>query len=234
MSSILQVDHLSVSFGRTRVFGDLSFSVSEGEALAVIGPNGSGKTVLFKALIGGIPYGGGVRWAPGTRVGYVPQKLDLERDLPITGNDFLRAKASVLKASADEVRRAIDLVNLPPAVAAMPIGTLSGGQFQRLLLAFALLGRPTVLLCDEPTAGVDEPGEEGLYATIHRLQQQQGLTLILISHELNIVYRYATSVLCLSRGRGFRGSPLEILTPERLQEIYGAPMKFHHHADDVA
>ena len=233
MSHVLEVEHLSVSFGETRVFGDLSFSVSEGDALAVIGPNGAGKTVLFQALIGSIPCGGSVRWAPGTRLGYVPQKLDLERDLPITGDDFLRAKASVLKAPASEVRQAIDLVNLPAHVAAMPIGTLSGGQFQRLLLAFALLGRPTVLLCDEPTAGVDEPGEEGLYATIHRLQQQQGLTLILISHELNIVYRYATSVLCLSRGRGFIGPPLEILTPERLQEVYGAPLKFHQHGDDV-
>lgn len=234
MSQILAVEHLSVSFGKTRVFGELNFTVSEGDALAVIGPNGSGKTVLFKALIGAIPYRGSVHWAPGTRIGYVPQKLDLERDLPITGLDFLRAKASVLEAPADEVRRAIDLVNLPPAVAATPIGTLSGGQFQRLLLAFALLGHPTVLLCDEPTAGVDEPGEEDLYATIHRLQQQQRLTLMLISHELNIVYRYATSVLCLSRGRGFSGPPLEILTPERLQEVYGAPMKFHHHVDDLA
>jgi zinc transport system ATP-binding protein len=233
MPPILEVEHLSVSFARTQVFGDLSFSVSEGDALAVIGPNGSGKTVLFKALIGAIPFGGSIRWAAGTRIGYVPQKLDLERDLPITGDDFLRAKAAVLKAPGDEVRRAIDLVNLPPALAAMPIGTLSGGQFQRLLLAFALLGHPTVLLCDEPTAGVDEPGEEGLYAMIHRLQQQQGLTVVLISHELNIVYRYATSVLCLSRGRATIGPPLEILTPERLQEVYGTPMKFHHHVDDA-
>jgi zinc transport system ATP-binding protein len=229
MSTILQVEHLSVGFGKTLVFGDLSFSVSEGDALAVIGPNGSGKTVLFKALIGGIPYGGSVRWAPGTRVGYVPQKLDLERDLPITGNDFLRAKASVLKASAHEVCRAIDLVNLPPAVAAMPIGTLSGGQFQRLLLAFALVGRPTVLLFDEPTAGVDEPGEELLYATIRRLQEEEGLTLLLISHELSLVYRHATSVLCLGRGRPCFGPPREILTPERIAEMYGAPVKFHHH-----
>ena len=231
---MLQVSGLSKSFGAIQALDRVDLQVEKGRIHGIIGPNGSGKTVLFKALIGAIPYAGSVRWAPGTRVGYVPQKLDLERDLPITGDDFLRAKASVLKSPADEVRQAIDLVNLPPAVAAMPIGTLSGGQFQRLLLAFALLGRPTVLLCDEPTAGVDEPGEEGLYATIHRLQHQQGLTLILISHELNIVYRYATSVLCLSRGRGFSGPPLEILTPERLQEVYGAPMKFHHHADDVA
>jgi zinc transport system ATP-binding protein len=233
MPPILEVENLSLSFGRTPVFGDLSFSLAEGDALAVIGPNGSGKTVLFKALIGALPFGGTVRWGARARIGYVPQKLDLERDLPITGDDFLRAKADVLKAPGDEVRRAIDLVNLPPPIAAMPIGTLSGGQFQRLLLAFALLGHPTVLLCDEPTAGVDEPGEESLYAMIDRLQQQQGLTLMLISHELNIVYRYATSVLCLSRGRGFQGPPLEILTPERLQEVYGTPMKFHYHADDA-
>ena len=95
----------------------------------------------------------------------------------------------------------------------------------------ALVGRPTVLLFDEPTAGVDEPAEEGLYAMIHRVQQDERLTLLLISHELSLVYRYATNVLCLSRGRpALSGPPLEVLTPGMLQEIYGAPMSFHLHA----
>lgn len=186
--------------------------------------------MLFKALIGAVPHGGTIRWAPGTRIGYVPQKLDIERDLPLTGGDFLRAKAAVVGAPPDDVARALALVNLTRDVAAQPIGTLSGGQFQRLLLAFALVGRPNLLLFDEPTAGVDEPAEEGLYAMIHRVQQEERLTLLLISHELSLVYRYATSVLCLTRGRpGLSGPPLEILTPARLQEVYGTPMGFHLH-----
>jgi zinc transport system ATP-binding protein len=227
----LVVEDLGIRLGRKDAFGGLSFRVPRGGSLAIIGPSGSGKTVLFRALIGAIPFRGRVAWAPGTRIGYVPQKLDIERDLPITGTDFLRAKAAVAGEPASEVERALSLVALLPETAAQPIGTLSGGQFQRLLLAFALMGHPTVLLFDEPTAGVDEPGEESLYAMIGRVREAERLTLLLISHELNIVYRHAESVLCLSRGRGWTGPPLEILTPERLAEVYGAPMKFHAHDD---
>jgi zinc transport system ATP-binding protein len=211
------------------VIDDLSFVVDAGSSLAIIGPSGSGKTVLFRALIGAVPSEGTVRWAPGTRLGYVPQKLDIERDLPITGLDFLRARAAVSGSPAADVWRALGLVALDPAIAGQPIGTLSGGQFQRLLVAFALMGRPTVLLFDEPTAGVDEPGEEGIYALFRRLQREEGLTLLIISHELSLVYRYADNVLCLSRWRTCFGPPLEILTPERLREVYGAPVLYHGH-----
>ncbi len=229
MANALEVEGLTVRLGRTTILRDLSFTVPEGSALAVIGPNGSGKTVLFRSLIGALPRGGTVRWAPGTRVGYVPQKLDIERDLPITGRDFLDAKAAIAGASAGDARRALELVSLPASAADQPIGTFSGGQFQRLLLAFALMGRPTVLLFDEPTAGVDEPGEERLYEMIRRVQEAERLTLLLISHELSVVYRYATNVLCLSRDAPCFGPPEEMLTPERIAQVYGTPLKYHHH-----
>jgi zinc transport system ATP-binding protein len=225
----LEVEDLSVSFGEARVLHGLSFAVPRGQALAVIGPNGAGKTVLFRALSGAIAYQGQVRWAEGTRIGYVPQKLDIERDLPLTGQDFLHAKAAVSGARREDVQRALAEVNLPRRVAQKPIGTLSGGQFQRLLLAFALVGRPTVLLFDEPTAGVDEPGEERLYEMIHRVQEEDRLTLLLISHELSLVYRYATNVLCLSREVPCYGPPDEVLTPERIEQVYGASLRYHHH-----
>ncbi|HSM92179.1 MAG TPA: metal ABC transporter ATP-binding protein [Anaeromyxobacteraceae bacterium] len=228
MGNALEVERLSVRLGGGVVLDDLSFEVAVGSSLAVIGPNGAGKTVLFRALIGALPHEGRVAWAPGTRLGYVPQKLDLERDLPLSGLDFLAAKSALTGAARAEGARALDLVNLTPAVARRPIGTLSGGQFQRLLLAFALMGKPTTLLFDEPTAGVDAPGEEQLYETIHRLQESEGLTLLLISHELSVVYRYATEVLCLSRERPCHGPPREILTPARIEQVYGAP-RFHVH-----
>ena len=103
------------------------------------------------------------------------------------------------------------------------------GQFQRLLVAFALVGAPNVLLLDEPTAGVDEPGQERLNELIHRLQQDRGLTVFLISHDLSVVYRHATTVLCLGRERHWFGPPKDILTPERLHELYGMPVAFHVH-----
>ena len=231
----LAVEGLGVSFGRTRMLTDVSFVVPEGGTLAVIGPNGSGKTMLFKALIGAVRTEGTVRWAPGTRIGYVPQKLDIERDLPITGIDFLRAKAVVSRGAESDVPRALAMVNLTQDVAVQPIGTMSGGQFQRLLLAFALMGRPTVLLFDEPTAGVDEPGEEGLYALIRRLQRTERMTLSFISHELAVVYQHADLVLCLSASHrpAFLGPPQEVLTPKRLRAAYRAPLKFHVHDDHL-
>jgi zinc transport system ATP-binding protein len=227
----LVVSSLGVSFGKTEVLRDLSFSVPDGATLAVIGPNGSGKTALFKALIGALPSSGTVAWAQGTRFGYVPQRLDLERDLPLSGRDFLRAKAALVRASESEVERATRLVNLGQDVGSRPIGGLSGGQFQRLLLAFALLGHPNVLLFDEPTTGIDEPGEELLYATVERLQREERLTVILISHELSLVYRMAGLVLCLGRrGVSCFGPPRQILTPETLERTYGAPMDHYLHS----
>jgi len=230
-SIVLEVDRLTVSFGANRVLDDLCFRVEEGSSLAIIGPNGAGKTVLFKALIGALSYQGTVRWAPGTRLGYVPQKLDIERDLPVTGIDLLRAKAAVLRASRSDVERVLGLVALHEDVAAQTIGTLSGGQLQRLLIAFALMGRPTVVLFDEPTAGVDESGEEDIYVLLRRLQREERLSLLLISHELSLVYRHSDHVLCLSRCHTWFGAPVEILTPERLQELYGPNLRFHIHDD---
>jgi zinc transport system ATP-binding protein len=229
LDNVLEVTNLSVSFGRTTVLKNLTFSVERGSSLAVIGPNGAGKTVLFRALIGSIPYRGSIRWAPGTRIGYVPQKLDLDRDVPITGLDFLTARAALASRRGTNIDRAMTLVGLSREVAAKPIGTMSGGQFQRLLIAFALVGQPNVLLLDEPTAGVDEPGQERLNELVRRLQQDEGLTVLFISHELSIVYRYATTCLCLSRRRPFLGPPKTILTPEVLQEVYGAEVGYHVH-----
>jgi zinc transport system ATP-binding protein len=226
---ILDVRHLSVRFGKTTVLRDLSFQAERGTSLAILGPNASGKTVLFRALIGAIPFEGTVTWAPGTRIGYVPQKLDLERDVPITGIDFLHARAAVAKESDKAIARVLRLVGVPRDAAKQPIGTLSGGQFQRLLVAFALVGDPNVLLLDEPTAGVDEPGQERLNELVRRLEQDQGMTVVFISHELSVVSRYATNVLCLSRDRVCIGPPRTVLTPELLQQMYGAPVDYHVH-----
>ncbi len=228
----LEVRDLVVRFGASVVVGPLSFEVPRASSLAVIGPNGAGKTVLFRALIGALPHDGGVRWADGTRIGYVPQKLDIERDLPLTGRDFLRAKSAVSGASGDDVTRALGTVGFAPQLVDRPIGALSGGQFQRLLLAAALVGGPTVLLLDEPTAGVDETGQQTVYETLDRLREADRMTILLISHDLSVVYAHATNVLCLGRGRSCFGAPRAVLTPALLEELYHAPVGYHvHHGD---
>jgi zinc transport system ATP-binding protein len=227
----LEVVSLSVGFDRINVIDRLSFEVAHGSALAIIGPNGAGKSVLAKALIGALPYEGTITWETNTKIGYVPQKLDIERDLPITGGDFLRAKAAVVYASPIDITDALGFVGLKMESVGKPIGALSGGQFQRLLVAAALIGHPTVLLLDEPTAGVDEPGQDTLNATLERLRKERGLTILFISHDLSVVYQHATNVLCLSRGRTCFGVPESVLTPKLLAELYGAPVAYHVHND---
>lgn len=228
-ANALTVEGLRVRFGKREIVRDLSFAVPEGTSLAVIGPNGAGKTVLFRALVGAIPYEGTIRWAPGARLGYVPQKLDLERDLPITGGDLLWARARLAGASRTDTARALTRIGLSSDALGRLVGTLSGGQFQRLLVALALLSNPTILLLDEPTAGVDEPGQEQLYETVHRLQVEHGVTVLLISHELSIVFQHATNVLCLSREHTCFGIPRQVLTPEFLAQVYGAPVGLYVH-----
>lgn len=227
MKNALEVENLWVTFGETEVLRDLTFRVAEGDSLAIVGPNGSGKTVLFQALVGSIPFRGRIQWSPDSRIGYVPQKLDLERDLPMSAEDLLSAKKKVTGAG-DDLAEAFAQVGLAET-AAKPIGALSGGQFQRLLVALALIGRPNVLLLDEPTSGVDESGQEKLNELVARVQRERGLTVLLISHDLSVVYRYATHVLCLSRQRAWFGPPRQILTPDLLHELYGTPMEFHVH-----
>ena len=115
-----------------------------------------------------------------------------------------------------------------------PIGVLSGGQFQRLLLAFALVGDPNVLLLDEPTAGVDEPGQEQINELVSILQRDQALTVLFISHELTVVSRYATNVLCLSGEVTCFGPPRTVLTPDLLRDMYRTDVHYHvhDHADE--
>jgi len=225
----LEVDHLAIRFGATEILRDLSFKVPFGSSLVVIGPNGGGKTVLFRALIGSLAYEGSIRWAPGTKLGYVPQKLDIERALPVTGNNLLHAKAAITKSPRKTLLSALNRVGLDIGTLDTPIGALSGGQFQEVLLAFALIGDPNVLLLDEPTAGVDAPSRERLYRLIQKLQDESGLTAILISHDLSVVARSATNVLCLSRSNSCFGPPKTILDPELLRRMYGMPVGFHVH-----
>ncbi len=230
MNGVLEVEDLTVSLGESELFRRLDFSVARGSALAIIGPNGVGKTVLLRALIGALPYKGKIRWAANTRLGYVPQKLDLDRDLPVNGRDFLNAKAALVNVKGEEIMRALRSVGLEEAQLSQPIDSMSGGQFQRLLVAFALLGKPNVLLLDEPAAGVDEPGQEQMNEVIHRMQSVEGMTVLLVSHDLSVVYRYADQVLCLGRGQNACfGAPREMLTPQMLYDIYGSPVSFHVH-----
>lgn len=231
-SPALSVQTLCVGFGGKDVIHDLSFDVVRGENLAIIGPNGAGKTVLLRALLGLVPYKGVIEWGKGIRVGYVPQSIAADRQLPLDIGDLLRAKAHLLKLPASAISEKAAIVNLAPELLDTRIGVLSGGQFQKLLITFALLGDPNVLLVDEPTASLDELAQEHIYELLERLRSEQGLTVVLVSHDLSVVFQFATTVLCLSGGVPCFGPPREILTPETLAQVYSGVPKFYQHVHE--
>jgi zinc transport system ATP-binding protein len=230
---LLSVNSLSVSFGNREVIHDLSFEVHEGDCVAIIGPNGAGKTVLLSALMNLVPYRGGIRWSQDARPGYVPQKVAADRQLPLSAKDLLKAKARFLKLPSVELPKVSAELGLTEELLSTSMGELSGGQFQKMLIAFALLGRPNVLLFDEPTASLDELTEEHIYELLHALQKEKGMTVLLVSHDLSVVYRNANMVLCLSsKGKTCMGPPKEILTPAMLQDLYASPPHYYQHVHE--
>jgi zinc transport system ATP-binding protein len=229
MAVILSVKDLTVVLDGRSILEGISFELERGSNLAIIGPNGSGKTVLLRCLLGMIPYSGVIRWAPGVKRGYVPQRIELDRQLPLTIGDLLRAKCRLMRLPLAELQSVQEVVGLTPEIIGSPVGSLSGGQFQKSLISFALLGGPDLLLLDEPTASLDQLAEERVYELMQRLQQKLGLSLIVVSHDVSMVYRYANNVLCLNRQGLCFGPPRQVLTPEALQALYGEHLHLYEH-----
>lgn len=229
MEPLLTAKNLNVSFPDGKIIRDLSFELAPGKSLAIIGPNGSGKTVLLRALLNQLPYQGEVIWSPGTKIGYVPQKIDADRHLPVTFENLLEAKAASARLPDSDIKRTISAVKVSAGSLKTPVGHLSGGQFQRCLIAFALLGDPTVLILDEPTASIDTEGEEQIYELIHRLSEERHLSVIHVSHDLSFVYQYSDQVLCLNHNAICLGTPQDVLTTETLAKLYGSSPKHYEH-----
>lgn len=227
--AILETKNLSVWYGREKALEGVSFGVNKGETIAVIGPNGSGKTTLLRALIGALPSEGEMTIEEGVSIGYVPQKLDVERNLPLTGQEFLNLAQAYKGKTAYSAEEVIQMVGLRPQHMKKSLSAFSSGEFQRLLMGFALKTRPSLLLFDEPTASVDIGGQETIYELLHRLQDKDQFAAILVSHDLATVTQYATKVLSLNKRQISFGPPEEVLTPEGLEKLYGGGHRFYHH-----
>ena len=225
-NNILEVKNLTVSFNDEKVIDDLSFSLKKSENLVVVGPNGAGKTVLLKTLLGIIPHSGEIKWEKGIKVGYVPQKFEIDKNLPLSVGDFFSFKTSDSQ-KINEILNSVGIVDL--SILKKKIGVISFGQLQRVLIAWGLLNNPSILLFDEPTSGVDAGGEETIYNLLSEIDKKMKLTTIFVTHDLSIVYKFADTVLCLNKKPICYGLPQEVLNPERLKELYGGEIKFHHH-----
>ena len=230
---ILEVKNLDVEIANEKVISNLSFKVKERDILTILGPNGAGKTVLLRTLLGLLPYKGEIHWQKGLNIGYIPQGLTQfrTRNFPISVEEFFNIK-SVPKKKMIELLNAVGLDN--NNFLKKKTGALSSGQFQRLLIAWTFASNPNVLLFDEPTTGIDVGGKETIYSLLHKFWEKGNITILIVTHDLNIVYKYSSNVLCLNkRNVSCSGSPEEILSPERLEKIYGTNIKFYKHKHEL-
>ncbi len=226
---VLKVENLNVTLDGEEIIKDLSFEVKEGEVLVILGPNGAGKTTLLRTLLGLLPYQGKISWKK-KKISYLPpQELLQRKDLPpLSIEEFFKFK----KVSSTQILKILKLVGLKPSLLRKRYGTLSTGQFQRMLIAWALVNEPSVLLFDEPTYGIDVGGQETIYSLLHKFWKERNLTVLLVTHDLNVVWEHANNVLCLNKRKICYGRPREILSIENLEKTYGTGIKFYKHTHD--
>ena len=222
---ILEVKHLSVMLDGRQVLRNISFSLNQGEALAIVGPNGAGKTVLFRALLGSVPHTGSILWKDGIKIGYVPQRFALDKYIPLTVQEFFLLKATRFwcppRSFIRHVSHELSAGGLTRTILRQQLSELSGGELQRVLISWAMVGHPSVLLFDEPTAGIDVGAEESTYDLIRRLRRERHTACVLISHDLHVVSTYADHVLSINREMIEYGSPEEVLSRRGLAKLYG-------------
>ncbi len=224
---ILKVENLNVKLEGETILENLSFEVREGEVLTILGPNGAGKTVLLKTLLGILPHRGKVEWASGVKLSYVPQRLPFIKDIPMNVKEFFGLKRALMS----EIGEILDSIGLKEDILRKKIGDLSSGQFQRILIGWALVSNPSVLLFDEPTTGIDIGGQESIYELLGKLKKERNLTILLVTHDLSVVYQLATRCLCLNKKMLCYSVPRE-LTAERLSQLYGGEIKLYQHSHD--
>lgn len=233
--SLVAARDLGVARGGRWLVRHVDLDLHRGEILTVIGPNGSGKSTTAKALLGLVqPSAGTVARAPGIRVGYVPQRLALDWTLPLTARRLLTLTS---RQSRQQVDQALDLVGIGH-LANAHIQTMSGGEFQRALLARAMIRRPDLLVLDEPVQGVDFNGEIALYDLIRSIRDEFGCGILLISHDLHIVMAQTDTVVCLNGHVCCHGTPQAVAESSEYRRLFGPRAAktlaiYQHHHDHV-
>jgi zinc transport system ATP-binding protein len=242
---IVEIERLSYAYSGNLVLNNISFSIGEGDILGMIGPNGAGKTTLFSCMLGLIDDYTGIVKIFGEdiknknrrifkRVGYIPQKKTIEQNFPATVEEIVSLGITITgKISREKIASALETVDLLREKDRR-IGELSGGQQQRVLIAKAMVNNPKLLILDEPVTGIDLDAQNKFYSLLKKLNQEDRITIIWASHDLDAVNRLATSVACINRSMFFHGKTHEFFENPDLLKAYSessmqAHMQLHNH-----
>ncbi len=215
---LIEARGLGGTAGARRILHDIDLAIMPGEIVTIVGPNGAGKTTLLRALIGAArPTGGEVRRRAGLRIGYTPQRLAIDRTMPLTVDRFL-----ALGGARDPAARAEALATAGiPGLGPTQVADLSGGELQRAALARALLRAPHLLILDEPTQGLDQPGEAAFYRLIERVRRETGAGVCMVGHNLHVVMSAADRVICLNGHVCCEGTPIQVSEAPEYRALFG-------------
>ncbi|HEY9407623.1 MAG TPA: metal ABC transporter ATP-binding protein [Nitrososphaera sp.] len=238
---IVEVNRLSYAYSGTLVLSNISFTIEEGDILGIIGPNGAGKTTLFSCMLGlRDDYTGTIKILGEEikkkkskvfkSIGYIPQKNTVDQNFPATVEEIVSLGINVTgKTSKEKIALALETVDLL-AQKDRRIGELSGGQQQRVLIAKAMVNDPKLLILDEPATGIDLEMQNKFYSLLKKLNQENKITIIWASHDLDAVNRLATNVACINRSMFFHGKAYEFFeNPDLLKAYSESSMQAHMH-----
>ena len=216
--SLIQAQRLGVRIGARQVLRDVDLSVRKREIVTVVGPNGSGKTTLLRVLIGAqAPSEGAVVREAGLRVGYVPQRLAIDQAMPLTVGRWLALSGTKDREKHLQIAEQVGISSLLN----QQMSSLSGGEFQRALLAEALLVKPDLLVLDEPTQGLDQPAVASFYQLIEDVRDDLGCAVLMVSHDLHVVMRSSDHVTCLNGHVCWQGTPTLVSAAPEYQALFG-------------
>lgn len=231
MEPILKLQGVNLQFGGNNVLTNITLEILPHEMVSLIGLNGSGKTSLLKIMLGVYKPTSGQIINRAKRIGYVPQKFEFDRTNPFSVKELLRTynrvSETVIRKKLQEVD-AEDLID-------KPFGALSGGQMQRVLIANALLNNPELLLLDEPTSGLDVAGEKDFYCLIEQIHKKYRIAIVIVSHDVHMVFNQAQKILCVDHGVVCHGHPEEMKKNKEFVRLFGPhliPFKHHNHNAD--